>query len=115
MRFLARLILPSRSCGKEWMSSLPHSVWRAVPISGHVDIISSRTVKLSEIWQIGTPIQRGVSGGQKRRVTVGTGLVTLSVHLYSRLAYQPDFESAHGSCFWTSQPVYVAWYPNGPG
>lgn len=26
--------------------------------------------------KIGTPIQRGISGGQKRRVTVGTGLVT---------------------------------------
>ena len=27
--------------------------------------------------RIGTPIQRGVSGGQKRRVTIGVSLVTL--------------------------------------
>jgi ABC-type methionine transport system ATPase subunit len=29
-----------------------------------------------EKHRIGTPIQRGISGGQKRRVTVGTSLVT---------------------------------------
>lgn len=34
---------------------------------------------LSHVAQnrIGTPIQRGISGGQKRRVTIGNSLVTL--------------------------------------
>ena len=27
--------------------------------------------------RIGTPIQRGISGGQKRRVTIGSSLVTM--------------------------------------
>ena len=38
-----------------------------------------RDLGLSDVSQnrIGTPIQRGVSGGQKRRVTIGSSLVTL--------------------------------------
>lgn len=32
--------------------------------------------------RIGTPIQRGISGGQKRRVTIGTSLVTLPAILF---------------------------------
>ena len=35
---------------------------------GLTDVVDNR---------IGTPIQRGVSGGQKRRVTIGASLVTL--------------------------------------
>lgn len=31
---------------------------------------------------IGTPIQRGISGGQKRRVTVGNSLITLPKVLF---------------------------------
>lgn len=32
--------------------------------------------------RIGTPLQRGISGGQKRRVTIGNGLVSLSPILF---------------------------------
>ncbi|GMK57266.1 hypothetical protein CspeluHIS016_0401000 [Cutaneotrichosporon spelunceum] len=40
------------------------------------DIVSALGLQSCADNKIGTPIQRGVSGGQKRRVTVGTGLVT---------------------------------------
>lgn len=40
------------------------------------EIISALGLNSCANVKIGTPIQRGVSGGQKRRVTVGCGLVT---------------------------------------
>jgi ABC-type multidrug transport system ATPase subunit/ABC-type multidrug transport system permease subunit len=40
------------------------------------DIIKALGLESCQNIKIGTPIQRGVSGGQKRRVTVGCGLVT---------------------------------------
>jgi ABC-type multidrug transport system ATPase subunit len=40
------------------------------------DIIHALGLQSCAGLKIGTPIQRGISGGQKRRVTVGTGLVT---------------------------------------
>lgn len=47
--------------------------------------------------RIGTPIQKGISGGQKRRVTVGTSLITLPKVLFldeptSGLDSQTSFE-----------------------
>lgn len=46
------------------------------------DIIEALGLGSCANLKIGTPIQRGISGGQKRRVTVGTGLVT-----YPRLLF----------------------------
>ncbi|KLT44207.1 P-loop containing nucleoside triphosphate hydrolase protein [Cutaneotrichosporon oleaginosum] len=40
------------------------------------DIVHALGLQSCANLKIGTPIQRGISGGQKRRVTVGTGLVT---------------------------------------
>lgn len=40
------------------------------------DIVTALGLQSCAHVKIGTPIQRGISGGQKRRVTVGCGLVT---------------------------------------
>lgn len=46
------------------------------------DIVMALGLQSCANLKIGTPIQRGISGGQKRRVTVGTGLVTYPRVLY---------------------------------
>ncbi|TXT03823.1 hypothetical protein VHUM_04344 [Vanrija humicola] len=60
-----------------YAARLSTSGFTGAQIANRVDeIITALGLQSCAGVKIGTPIQRGVSGGQKRRVTVGTGLVT---------------------------------------
>jgi ABC-type multidrug transport system ATPase subunit len=68
------------------------------------EIIASLGLSSVEHNRIGTSFQRGISGGQKRRVTIGTSLVTspsVSLSIVS-LLFNPLTLDIRSS-FWTNQ------------